>query len=70
MLAVYFGFIFVIAFMPEILAVPLGTGIVTTVGIPVGLAVIVAAFVLTGIYVTRANSTFDALTQQIIERTR
>ena len=39
-----------------------------TLGIPVGLFVIVAAFVLTGIYVHRANSEFDALTRQIIEK--
>ena len=41
----------------------------TTVGIPIGVAVIVAAFVLTGIYVRRANAEFDTLTRQIVERT-
>jgi uncharacterized membrane protein (DUF485 family) len=30
----------------------------------------VAAFVLTGIYVRRANSEFDSLTRQIIEEAR
>ena len=40
----------------------------TTVGIPVGIGVIVSAFVLTGIYVARANTTFDDLTKEIIER--
>lgn len=68
MLIIYFGFIFVIAFAPKVLAIPLGTGIVATVGIPVGLGVIVSAFLLTGIYVARANTEFDALTQQIVER--
>jgi uncharacterized membrane protein (DUF485 family) len=69
MLIIYFGFIFVIAFAPKTLGIPLGSG-VTTVGIPVGLAVIVSAFVLTGIYVRRANSEFDAMTRQIIERAK
>jgi uncharacterized membrane protein (DUF485 family) len=69
MLAIYFGFIFVIAFAPKVLGVPLGTG-VTTVGIPVGLFIIVSAFVLTGIYVRRANTEFDAIAQQIIERAK
>ena len=68
-LVIYFGFIFIIAFAPGALGTPLGDG-VTTVGIPIGLIVIVSAFVLTGIYVYRANSEFDALTQQIIEETR
>jgi uncharacterized membrane protein (DUF485 family) len=34
------------------------------------LFVIVAAFVLTGIYVHRANSEFDTITRQIIERAK
>ena len=70
MLAIYFGFIFIIAFAPKVLGVPLAAGSVTTVGIPVGLFVIVAAFVLTGIYVHRANSEFDTITRQIIERAK
>jgi uncharacterized membrane protein (DUF485 family) len=69
MLIIYFGFIFVIAFVPQALGVRLGSG-VTTVGIPVGLLIIISAFVLTGIYVRRANSEFDAMTRQIIERVK
>ncbi|WP_119269567.1 DUF485 domain-containing protein [Taklimakanibacter deserti] len=68
-LAIYFGFIAVIAFTPAVLGTPLG-GSVITLGIPVGLAVIVSAFALTGIYVQRANKHFDILTQEIKERLR
>ena len=67
MLAIYYGFILIIAFAPSLLGIPLAPGAVTTVGIPVGVLIIIAAFVLTGIYVRRANSEFDALNQQIIE---
>ena len=69
MLVIYFGFIAVIAFAPKVLGMPIGGGVIT-VGIPVGLFVIVSAFVLTGIYVVRANSTFDPMTRQIIERVK
>jgi uncharacterized membrane protein (DUF485 family) len=48
---------------------PIGNG-VTTVGIPVGLLVIASAFVLTGIYVRRANSEFDPITRQIMEKVK
>jgi uncharacterized membrane protein (DUF485 family) len=48
MLVIYFGFIFIIAFAPKSLGTPIGSG-VTTIGIPLGLFVIVSAFVLTGI---------------------
>lgn len=64
-LLIYFGFVLLIAFDPAFLATPLAKGWVTTIGIPLGLGVIISAFVLTGIYVWRANSEFDELTQKI-----
>jgi uncharacterized membrane protein (DUF485 family) len=69
MLVIYFGFIAIIAFDPKLLATPIGGGVIT-VGIPVGLLVIVSAFVLTGIYVHRANSQFDPITRQIKEKVK
>jgi uncharacterized membrane protein (DUF485 family) len=69
MLLIYFGFVMVVAFAPKSLGVPIGDG-VTTIGIPLGLFVIVSAFILTGIYVRRANSEFDAFTRKIIERVK
>ena len=65
MLIVYFSFILTIAFNPSALGTPLGDDTVTTVGIPVGIAIIIFAFGLTGIYVKRANTEFDDLTQKI-----
>lgn len=67
MILIYFGFVLTIAYNKEFLAQSLSGG-VTTVGIPVGLGVIVSAFVLTGIYVARANSAYDDLIKQIVER--
>src|SRR5450631_1305597 len=67
MLVIYFGFILLVAYAPKFLGTPLGTG-VTTIGIPIGLFVIVSAFVLTGIYVSKANSKYDTLIRRIVER--
>ena len=67
MLVIYYGFILIIAFNKEFLSQPLWEGSITTVGIPIGLGVIISAFVLTGIYVFRANSEFDRLTSEIKE---
>ncbi|TWB04188.1 DUF485 domain-containing protein [Bradyrhizobium stylosanthis] len=69
MLVIYFGFILLVAYAPKFLGIPLGSG-VTTIGIPVGLSVIVLAFVLTGIYVRRANSSYDVLIRKIVEENR
>ncbi len=63
-LVVYFGFILLVAFAKPLLATKIGEG-VTSLGILLGLGVIVSAFVLTGIYVHRANSRFDELTRQL-----
>ena len=64
MLVVYYGFILLVAFAKPFLATRLGAG-VTTVGMPIGLAVIVFTVLITGLYVRRANSEYDALTEQI-----
>ena len=69
-LVIYYGFIMVVAFAPEMLAAPIAEGFTTTVGIPVGAAIIVFAWVTTGIYVRRANTEFDAMNAQIIEDAR
>jgi len=70
MLVVYFSFILTIAFSPETLGTPLSSDTVTTVGIPVGIVIIFFAFILTGIYVRRANSEFDVLTEKIKEKAK
>ncbi len=64
MLVIYFGFILLVAFAKPLLATKIGGG-VTSLGIVLGLIVIVSAFVLTGIYVQRANSRFDELTRNL-----
>lgn len=67
MLLIYYSFILVIAFDPALLGTPLTPTSVITWGIPIGVFIILAAFVLTGVYVRRANHEFDALVQQIVE---
>ena len=65
MLIIYFGFILLVAYAPKFLGTPMGTGVMTN-GIPIGLFVIVSAFLLTGIYVSKANSKYDPLIRKIV----
>ena len=67
MLIVYYGFILLVAFAKGFLGTPISASGVTTIGIPIGLFVIISAFVLTGIYVSKANTTFDDLNTQILK---
>ncbi len=69
MLTIYFSFIMLIAYGKEFLGQSLAGG-VTTIGLPIGVGVILSAIALTGIYVRRANGEFDELNRQIIEEAR
>ena len=60
----YSSFIILIAFSPETLGQPIGDG-VTTIGIPVGISIILLSIILTGVYIKRANSEFDKLIDKI-----
>ncbi|MFC4621500.1 DUF485 domain-containing protein [Comamonas nitrativorans] len=66
MLIVYFGYIGLIAFDKELLATPIGAG-VTTLGIPLGLAVILFTIGITVYYVNVANKKFDVLTEELLK---
>jgi uncharacterized membrane protein (DUF485 family) len=65
-LTLYVGFILLIAFDPHWLGTPIATGSTITRGIPIGVGLIVISFVLTGIYVFRANGEFDRLNAEIL----
>jgi uncharacterized membrane protein (DUF485 family) len=62
----YYGFILLVAYDKEFLAKKMGAGAVTSIGIPIGVGVIVFTIVITWIYVRRANSEFDETTAAII----
>lgn len=67
MMILYFGFILLIAFAPGWLGTPISEGSSVTRGIPIGVGLIVISFVLTGIYVIRANGEFDRLNHQVLQ---
>lgn len=64
-LVVYYVYILLIAFSPETLGAKISPDGMTTWGIPVGIAIILFAFALTGIYIKRANSDFDPLVEEV-----
>ena len=66
MLLAYYGYIGLIAFDKPFLAKPIGAG-VTSLGIPIGMGVIVFTIIITVYYVHVANSKFDALTEEILK---
>ena len=68
MLAAYLAFILLIAFKPTLLGMPIAAGSVISLGIPMGLGLIVLAVALTGIYVYLSNTIFDPLTEALLKK--
>jgi uncharacterized membrane protein (DUF485 family) len=64
MLVIYYGFIALVAFAPDVIATKISGDI--TLGIILGVAIILSAIALTGIYVMRANAEYDDLTAAIV----
>ena len=67
MIIAYYGYILLIAFDKPFLATKLSAGAVTSIGIPMGVGVILFTIVLTWIYVRRANTEFDSEAEAIIK---
>lgn len=63
----YFALILTIAFAPDTLGNPIGDG-VTSIGIVLGLGVILFCMVITGIYVYYANRVLEPLTRAIVQK--
>ncbi len=66
-LSMFYGFVMVVAFNPLSLGQPISEGSKVTVGVAVELFMFIFFWVLTAVYVRRANTEFDALTQEIVK---
>lgn len=66
-LIIYYAFILALAFFPEALSVRVGGG-VTSIGIWLGLGIIFATFIITGIYVRVANRKIETLLKTIQQK--
>lgn len=67
MLGLYAAFILLIAYGPHILGAKLSPDSSITWGIPLGVGLIISAFILTAIYVRRANGEFDEMNKAILK---
>ncbi len=66
----FYVFIFIVAFQPAWLAKPVSQGAATSMGIYVGVGLMIAFWILTGIYIYRANRVFDVLNDELIHNYR
>ncbi|KAB2928801.1 MAG: DUF485 domain-containing protein [Dechloromonas sp.] len=69
-LGVYLAYLALVAFAADWLETPVAGMAATTIGIPLGIGVIVFTIAVTAVYVRRANREFDALKDDIIRELR
>jgi uncharacterized membrane protein (DUF485 family) len=65
-LVIYYGFIFLIAFKRDLFGSKAGGNV--TFGVFLGIGVILACFILTGIYVRWANRNYDAMVDRLRQK--
>jgi len=69
-LVLFYGFVLIVAFSPATLGQPLSEGGMLMIGVAVELSLFVFFWLLSFIYVRRANGEFDNLTQEIVKQAR
>lgn len=63
----YYAYVLVASFAPGLLGTKVAPGSAVNIGWPIGVALIVSAWLLTGLYVRRANNDYDALIASIVK---
>ncbi|MGE5490907.1 MAG: DUF485 domain-containing protein [Actinomycetota bacterium] len=66
-LVLFYGFVLTVAFSPASLGEAVSEGSMMTVGVAVELFMFIFFWILTAVYVRRANGEFDSLTQEIVK---
>jgi len=66
----YYTFMMTVAFNPNFFSDKLGDSQILTIGWPIGAAIIIGSWLLTGIYIRRANGAFEDLNEEIIAEAR
>ena len=69
-LLTYFFFILLVAFFPEVLGLRISDESIITIGIPIGVSIILLSFASTGIYVFIANREFDQKEKIILKKNK
>ncbi|HAS51267.1 MAG TPA: DUF485 domain-containing protein [Gammaproteobacteria bacterium] len=66
-LTIYFSFILVVAFKPALLATPIWEGGTASIAWPIGAGMILLFWLMTGLYIYRANGEFDDINAEVIK---
>jgi len=63
----YYTFMVLVSTQPQFFATKISDGSIITIGWPIAALIIIGGWLLTGVYISRANGEFDAITQEILK---
>ena len=63
----YYSFMLLVSLQPQIFAAKISEGSVITIGWPIAALIVIGGWLLTGVYVNRANGEFDRLTTEVLK---
>lgn len=63
----YYLFMFLTSLQPQLFATTIAEGSVITIGWPIAAIIVIAGWLLTWVYISRANGEFDDLNQEILK---
>ena len=66
----YYSYMLLVSLQPQILAAKISEGSVITIGWPIAALIIIGGWLLTGVYVSRANGEFDSITAEVLKEAR
>ena len=66
----YYSFMLLVSLQPQIFAAKIAEGSVITIGWPIAALIVVGGWLLTGVYVNRANGEFDEITAEVLKEAR
>jgi uncharacterized membrane protein (DUF485 family) len=66
----YYTFMLLTSLQPQLFTATISDTSVITIGWPIAAVIVIVGWLLTGVYVSRANGEFDSLNEQILKDAR
>ena len=63
----FYTYMFLTSAAPAIFTKPIAEGSIVTIGWPIAALIVVGSWLLTGVYVWRANTEFDTLSKEVLK---
>ncbi len=66
----YYTFMLLTSLQPQLFTAKISEGSVITIGWPIAALIVIGGWLMTGVYISKANGEFDALNEEILKDAR